>query len=531
MNVLIVDDEFYFRKALIETTDWDSFGLYVVGEAENGVDALEMVKEKKPDIILADINMPKMNGLKFAEKVKEYNKNTKIIFISGYDTFAYAKEAIRLGADGYLLKPVKDKELKEELSRVVKLCCKEKIMRKKFEGLQAEQEKNKKIKKEYFLTKALLTESEEKRKSYLKQVLAVEPSFLETGTVFFAVTGVSDNHEVMSEEEYGLWNFAGKNYFAERLSQKYATVVLPDVDNKVVFFVSVPDKEEQQEVIEILKEGQNALESYFGFSMILGISNTYEKTESFHVAYKEALKALENRIFGDMINMAEEDETKYKVNYILPENMKKKLQVYLNEQDAESADKMLNEIFEHAKEHNASWSRFRILCVELLTPCIDMLTGMAEMYAKIGAADSGNIFEEIQLKRNSEELKQYVKQIYNKMCSVSKEKTALPENVQKILYMIEERYADPELNVNSIAKEIYMNYNYLCVIFKKALNMTINDYIFKYRMQKAIEWFNHTNLQIGEVAEKVGYSNVGYFSRCFRKEFGITPSRYIESLR
>lgn len=529
MKVLIVDDEFYFRKALIETTNWGALGLNVLGEAENGIDALKIIEEKNPDIVLADINMPKMNGLQFAKKAKEYCKDIKIIFISGYDMFEYAREAIRLGADGYLLKPVKELELMEELTRVVKVCYKERMMREEF---QTEKQKSRDIQKTFFLSKVLLTDSEEERNTFLDKVLDADPSFLQKCSGFFVVVGISDNYEIMNTEDFHLWNFTGMNYFEERLKQECQITVLSEVDDKVVFFVPVTYKEAQREIIEILEEGQRILRNYFGFSMLFGISTIYENVKSIQNAYREALKALENRIFEDEINLAViGEDTQCNENYVLSGNEKKRLFFYLKERDVENVQKILEQIFEEAKEQKVSWGRLRILCIELLTPCIDMLTGTEEMYNKVMNQEKINIFEEVQEKRNFKELKEYVKQVYNILCTVTKTQEILPENVQKILRIVEERYADSELNVNSIAKEMYMNYNYLCVVFKKALNITINDYIFKFRMQKAIEYFNNSNMQVGEVAEKTGYSNIGYFSRCFRKEFGITPSKYIESLR
>jgi len=106
LKVMIVDDEFYFREALKISIPWNNMGFEVCGEAKNGKDALEKVEILNPDIIIADINMAIMDGLEFIKKLKEKENNSKIIIITGYSEFEYARQAVQLGVYNYLLKPV-----------------------------------------------------------------------------------------------------------------------------------------------------------------------------------------------------------------------------------------------------------------------------------------------------------------------------------------------------------------------------------------------------------------------------------------
>jgi two-component system response regulator YesN len=120
-KVLIVDDEKYVRMGIKEETDWSLIDCEVVGEASNGEEGLKIALEKRPDLVISDIRMPKMDGIAFAEKLRENLPNTKIIFLTAYDEFEYARKAIRLGISDYILKPFKDGELEASVQRLLHL--------------------------------------------------------------------------------------------------------------------------------------------------------------------------------------------------------------------------------------------------------------------------------------------------------------------------------------------------------------------------------------------------------------------------
>ena len=121
IRVLVVDDEKYERRGIIESTDWALIGCEVVGEAPNGEEGLAEVEEKQPQLIISDIRMPRMDGLKFAEEVLRRYPETKIIFLTAHDEFAYAQQAVRLGISDYLLKPFADGELEASVQRLLHL--------------------------------------------------------------------------------------------------------------------------------------------------------------------------------------------------------------------------------------------------------------------------------------------------------------------------------------------------------------------------------------------------------------------------
>ncbi len=117
-TIVVADDEEDLRRTIIRKIDWESIGFQVVGEAENGVEALELVTKNEPDLLLTDIRMPFISGLELARQVREVRPSTQIAFLSGYDDFSYAQEAIRYNIISYLLKPISLEELSENLRQI-----------------------------------------------------------------------------------------------------------------------------------------------------------------------------------------------------------------------------------------------------------------------------------------------------------------------------------------------------------------------------------------------------------------------------
>ena len=118
-KVMLVDDEKLIIEGLLNILDWEELDLKVTKTSSNGKDAIEKFTEDPVDIIISDINMPKLNGLELLKRIKSINDKTRFIIISGYDEFSYAKEAIKYGADNYILKPIDEDELKLTLNKIV----------------------------------------------------------------------------------------------------------------------------------------------------------------------------------------------------------------------------------------------------------------------------------------------------------------------------------------------------------------------------------------------------------------------------
>ena len=124
-KVLLVDDEEEVRNAIEQRISWEELGFEVIGKAQNGVKAMEIAEKLQPDVVITDIKMPYMNGLELARNLKEENPGVRILILTGFDEFEYAKEAVHLEIEEYILKPVNANELSECLKRLKNVLDKE----------------------------------------------------------------------------------------------------------------------------------------------------------------------------------------------------------------------------------------------------------------------------------------------------------------------------------------------------------------------------------------------------------------------
>ncbi len=178
-TVLVVEDEFDQRRAVIERVDWAAAGFEVIGEAENGVEALELLETLEPDLILTDIKMPMISGLELAERVREIRPVTQMVILSGYDSFEYARKAINYNIISYLLKPISSKELSEELFNIKKRMDEQ--LRRVTQNLDSDSERKlQRMQINNFLLPLMLGSNEEKPEEAELDATAIELGIIDT---------------------------------------------------------------------------------------------------------------------------------------------------------------------------------------------------------------------------------------------------------------------------------------------------------------------------------------------------------------
>jgi two-component system response regulator YesN len=154
-KVVFADDEILTREAIAENTPWEEAGFQLVGTAENGRDAIAVIEEQKPELLVTDICMPVMDGLELSGYVQTHYPDMKVMILSGYDEFEYAKKALKYGVSEYILKPITSAELKDELIRIREKLDKDAEKRDRIAGIRREYEENLPLLREHFLERLL----------------------------------------------------------------------------------------------------------------------------------------------------------------------------------------------------------------------------------------------------------------------------------------------------------------------------------------------------------------------------------------
>ena len=538
LRIMIVDDEYYFREALKVSLRWNELGFTICGEAKNGVEALQQLDVIKPDILLVDINMPIMDGLEFVQEIRKAGLGCKIIILTGHSEFLYAKQAVQLGVFDYILKPVDEKELTDTLLKVKKTVERERNIKVEYDTLKRQVKESMPILRDKFLNELIqgsLIWNEtgiEKRMDYLNINLNSE---------YYRVAAIEinrgDNEQWNDEDDLQLWKFAVSNIACEILGECFSFEMCHDDKDRICFIVCINENNHERNLFleNRLEQIISAVLKHLNLSITIGVGNAKNGLYDIAASYKESLVALKNKLTEGMnriITYCSVEDLEIKVNPFTAWH-RNQLLIHMRTSDRKEVFKLIDQIFSEIRKENLHHEILYVICVELISVCMEFIIETRLPVKEIVPNNFLNIIDEIQSKGSVNEIKEWVERIYANVMETAcryrnSRKSKLINDVKKY---IQECYMKSGLSIEEISKNLYVNYSHLCFVFKKETGMTIHDYLTEFRMKKAKELFDGGNSLVLDVAEKVGYSDANYFGKCFKKYYGIAPSKYIESKR
>ena len=295
-KIMLVDDEEEVRTSIIKKINWEANGFEVVGDAENGRDALEKIEILEPNVIITDIRMPYMDGLALAESLRQKFPSIKVIIFSGFDDFSYAKEAIRLGVAEYILKPVNVDELTEILKRVRAKLDEEIESARDIDILRESYRMSLPVLREQFLNKLII-----------KRGLFDEPSIdghlaeygMNIGNankwVVCAVNIELENANIRGEllKEKELIPIYVKKFIEEKLSPYYRNVVFDSVqDAEPVIIVAIDDDNSQTALTDVMRDVCKTAKRVLGVGITVGIGRSSQTLSDISASYKTAIDAV-----------------------------------------------------------------------------------------------------------------------------------------------------------------------------------------------------------------------------------------------
>lgn len=522
-KVLIVDDEAIFREYLRNVIDWNAHGFVVSGEAKDGLEALELIKNVIPDVALVDINMPLMDGLDFASKLKDFHYETIVVLVTGYSEFEYARRALKIGVEDYILKPFDNEEL---IMTLLKIKARLQI-RKNAKSLQMEDNN---LVKEMFFKDIISNEycsSDEDTKRQLERF------GIKLNSLLFSVSSIEiDNiYQRWSDpDEILLWKNAVANVLNEVIVVKGNQFIFNGFEDRIISIIEFEDEESLQEFsAESYLKFCTLIREYLEITVTVGIGSTVTGLKSIRRSYSESLTALQNKFMeanGKVIEYCKL-QNEYKNAGFYTGETNEKLLMSLRLGDWEATKAGLDEVYRYILESMLSIDYIYVTLMGLESLCFSYITESGKNIEEV----FGKNFAPFKAIKEIEYLNAAFKQIsdiYKETIDFfSKNKiTRSRKVVDTVCEYILSNYSDNELSVEKISRNIYVDTSYIRRLFRKELNMTVIDYITDIRMQKAKELLGKRNMKLSEVAEKIGYNDNGYFSKCFKKYFGISPSTY-----
>jgi len=532
-TVIFADDEEELRKAIINRIDWNSVGFEVIGEAGNGAEALELVEKLGPDLLLTDIKMPFVSGIELARQAREIRPYMQIAFLSGYESFAYAQQAIQYNIISYLLKPISAEELTEELRRI-----KEKLDN-RFASLKNGAldgdfgERERRMELAEFLLPLLMDQDEPVQDLSQEKKLLMEQRAAELGLRRLPAENVCYMVLVTSFFSSGGENMTAANHvnFVDSILKKYLQFGSVLSKGKIISVISAGNRDMGKYIHILVTEILQSVERILGMQCRIGVSRDFPAVFLSSVAYSEAVAAMHYIPAGTagvqfISDMESGDFQKFE--YI--EETVAELDQIIKTGSRGELEQFLTSLFAKVREEKAMNSRRDLLVIQIL----------ATVYRSVSMSLDKNVPMEILLKFTFLEQgfsRESLDEVQAKVASLCLQAQEIIANHRKVssellsdqaLRLIETGYSDETMTLVSLSEQLHISSNYLSATIKKTTGETFVSLLTKKRMEKAREYILCTPMKIQEIAGRCGYSDQHYFSYCFKKYYGKSPTKLRE---
>lgn len=525
ISMIIADDELIIRQGLL-TIPWNEYGIEVIGVASNGEEALYLSKTACPQILLTDIRMPGIDGLKLIETIKSEMPDIKAILLTGYQDFAYAYSAIQLGAMGYVLKPSDP----DEIINIV-LKAKKQIE----EEIKDRHEKQQMLQKVDSVMPAVFN-------SFLQNLIygrIADPEVIAEKCREF--NHPFNNYVVMLIElktDIKTFNAEALSKMKEEIyntASAFNKCIVLDIHQStccIINEISAGEETIKEKMLALAMETRNNLKSIFNVYVSIGISKCCNSAADMPVMFNQAMNCLKMKFSlgkGAIIHVEDiKDSLQRQSLEIL--KMTDEILENVKTGNYRIAEKMARELlFRLSKEQNADEQIIKSVCFDILVSAYRLLK-------EEKTVDSIAVNEQLLLSRiaactDVEELEECViNMLMNIMDSIC---ARLPFAKNKVIIdiidYIEKFYMD-EISLLTVSEHVHMNHIYISRLLKRETGETFLDILTKTRMKKACELLASTDCRTYEISNMVGLSDSGYFSQVFKKYHGMTPSEYRENL-
>ncbi|WP_105619450.1 response regulator [Vallitalea okinawensis] len=497
-KVLLVDDKALIRKGLQKMIDWNNLNLELIGEAENGNQALEVIKEKKPHIVITDIRMPKTDGIELLKSINHLYPEIKTIVISGYDDFQYAQQAIKNGSLDYILKPINPTELNRSIEKACILL-----------------DKN--------------TDSERKASNYLMKLMH------NTGeAVDYHADGLfEDNPDRLvfsTVAMYDKYNEINVNNIYKQLkgySNFLHVLLIQDTNETLFIFYTEHDLKLKVFESRIYDTIERVIENNStSHRIIFGIGQPCMGIEGIKESYKTARENMLYALLDKSITIVLNSEIVNKQSFNIPlDQYEDELLIHMTSGNVNDVKSILEKIIKRVFEtKDIRMDSIRLFLTNLCHIILRVDSGLSEeiqdFLVKINNLYYFLSFEHMEMV--TQMLMNLFYYTTKKYMKKNNKKDAVIDDIKEFIH---KNYSN-DIGLSQISELYHMNASYLSNLFKKETGENINQYITKIRIENAKKMLTAPSVNIKELAYLVGYSDYTYFYKVFKKVTGKTPKQY-----
>ena len=522
-KVLLVDDEKLERVLIRKGYKWEENGFEIVGEAGSGEEALELFDIKEPDIVFTDINMPFMDGLALTEKIKQRSDKCRVVIITGYREFDYAKRACQLGVKDFILKPVNINEIAviaEKLRKELKL---EEGYHNEYNVLKETAAKNQDILVESFLQRLVENRVEEEEARHKLSMYNLN-GLLKRCVCINISPFITENAKEEEILEYS-------KQILQLVKNKYKTSVsfIHYLCNVILYLCN----EEVYQAYEIGNEIKSMIHNHLNIGADIGISKIENGFEGIGRSYHQSEKAISASVitgrnslitYEEYARIKKDDSVRIDIDW---QNFIFCVENCINSK----VHKYIDDYTSLIKEAGVTDTGYlKLMAMNMLSKAATILTKHGKSLNQLVGEES--LYKEVSKIETVAEMNDCLKKLIKSILEYSDSIKTKKSNklIEQALEYIEEHLYEQNLTLKSIASKIYVNESYLSRIFKRETGEGLIEYITRKRIEQSIHLLNTTDLKAYEIAEQIGINDPHYFSICFKKQVGVTIKEYKKSL-
>lgn len=524
VSLCIIDD----IKSVVDglsSLNWEEQGVTLAGSAANGEEGLELVRTLKPDVILTDIRMPKMTGLEMLRAILDLNHICRVILISGYADFDYAKQAVQLGAFDFVVKPFTEEEVLNVVNRAREQVLQERSRLLNTEAMERKLRESIPLLRQEYLALLVTHPTSWERAASRWVFLEMDLSPENLVVLQIEIDGFEEHSEEMSVHEIELIRFTLQNVVEETLRSETKCVVFRLSTNRFLAVVNATDIEDVARLADLCCRN---IREFTKFTVSIGIGGVAERLMQLPQSCRQAEWAMQHHLFteGDsVISYHEISHTGMPVPQMLQQ--RDELLLALQSGNGNRVAEVLEEIAVVLKESNdRPHPDYLISLYEELAASV-----MRTLYERVPRSDIQPIADRFKAMRQTvaptlQGLQLQLNQLCRKGAELIQQNT-LSEGqamIYKALDYLNSRL-DKEVTVAECAAHVHLSVSYFSSLFKKVTGQTLTQYVSSERIRKAKAMLIE-GVPVQEIAAAVGYEERRYFSDMFKRVTGMTPSEF-----
>lgn len=529
LKVLIADDESKVCQLIVNLIDWNSLGMQVAAIAENGIEALDKMKEIHPDIAIVDIRMPGYDGLELVHLARNHIPKCEFVIVSGYRYFEYAQTAIQQGVSAYLLKPIRKDELTEILTKLGERCRENKAKLSYEEKMKQTMKNDEENLRQTFLQDMIFRHGRENKNVSLDSINQEYHYTLTAGLFCMGIikfdgnlfNQINDIHLLADKVRISLGRL---------LSEYTYDYEMTVIDSALYVFLNYDEKQKSQvrkQMKLVLDEVRVQMDVLDDCTVTMSLGDACHELRNLRQSLKHAVILIEERLIAGTGKLLEGEISTRKsfTESDLFAEFNKNMSQALESLDVFVVRETMMQLKRNMlSEQGITGHEILQMTKEVCNLYLFFMKNYRLWIEEDFLEDYSKKAENC---ASAEELFNYLIRVitisYDEAARQKRQNETRPIRLAK--QYIEEHFAEP-LTLEQISAVSELSPSYLSTVFKKDTGMTFLEYLTKVRMDMAKQLLKNTSFTVADICEKVGYSDVRYFTKSFKKYSGLKPNEY-----